>query len=81
MKKFITDILTGIDNQTIDIGRLLWALGVLVFLGISIGALVKGQPWEPEQYGIGLGAVLAGGGAGIGFKKGTEPTQKSPSAQ
>lgn len=73
MIKLIKDILTGVDNQTYDVGRLLWVLGVLVYLGLSITALVKGQPWEPQSFGIGLGAVLAGGGAALGFKKATEP--------
>lgn len=73
MIAIIQKLFSGKDNLTPDLGRVLWALGVLTFIGISIASIFKGQPWEPEQYGIGLGAVLAGGGAGIGFKKETEP--------
>lgn len=73
MKDFIQKLITGKDNSTPDIGRILWIIGVLAFIGLSIAALIKGQSWEPEAYGIGLGAVLAGGGAGIGLKKATEP--------
>jgi hypothetical protein len=76
MIKLLNDLLTGKDNQTHDIGRYLWAAGVLVYLGLSIFAIIKGQPWNPTEYGIGLGAVLAGGGAGIALKVKTEPNEK-----
>lgn len=71
---YIRHIFTGRDNLTPDIGRILWALGVLVFLAQAVGALwFQHQPWDPSAYGLGLGAVLAGGGAGIGLKARTEP--------
>lgn len=76
MNKVLKDILTGINGETYDLGRLLWAVGVLTYIGLAIYALIKGQLWQPESYGIGLGAVLAGGGAGIGLKKATEPDRK-----
>jgi len=64
---------TGKDNQTIDIGRILWALGCLSFLGCAGFALYKGQNWDAVAFGTGFAALLAGGGAAIGLKKGTEP--------
>ena len=73
MKKLLNDILTGLDGETYDIGKVLWVLGVLVYLFLSIAALFKGQLWSPGQYGLGLGAVLAGGGAAMKLKIGTEP--------
>jgi hypothetical protein len=64
---------TGKDNQTFDIGRILWALGCLSFLGCAFYALYRGQTWDAVAFGTGFGALLAGGGAAIGLKKATEP--------
>jgi hypothetical protein len=73
IKLFIKHIFTGKDNATFDVGRLLWALGVLVFLGISIYSVAKGNPFNAIDYGAGFGGLLAGGGAGLSLKAKTEP--------
>ncbi len=73
MKKIFKDWLTGIDGQTYDMARFLWALTVLVFLGCALYAIYKGQAWDAVQYGTGAGLVLAGGGVAIGMKAKTEP--------
>jgi hypothetical protein len=64
---------TGKDNETIDLGRCLWAITCLFFCGASIYAIMQGQPFEPVNWGTGAAAVLGGGGAAIGFKAKTEP--------
>lgn len=63
--KVFNDILTELDGETYDVTKLLWVAGVMVYLVLSIISVFKGQPWDPQQYGIGLGVVLAGGGAAI----------------
>lgn len=73
MKKILKDWLTGVDGQTYDIGRTLWMLSVLVFLGCAVYAIYKGQAWNAVEYGTGAGLVLAGGGVAIGLKAKTEP--------
>ena len=74
MKTLITHLFTGADNATFDIGRILWAISVVVFLALAVYAVIwKGQPWAPQDYGTGLGLVLAAGGAAIGFKSSAEP--------
>lgn len=72
MNKFIKDCFTTHDGQSWDIGRVLWAVSVLTFLGCAIYALYKGQAWDAVGFGTGAGLVLAAGGAALGFKKGTE---------
>ena len=72
--KFIQDCFTTSDGLSWDIGRVLWALSVLTFLGCAIFSIAKGQLWNAVEFGTGAGLVLAGGGAALGFKKGTEPT-------
>lgn len=64
---------TGRDNETFDIGRLLWALSVLAYIGICIYAVYKGQQFAAAEFGGGLSAQLAGGGFGVAVKGKTEP--------
>jgi hypothetical protein len=72
--KFVNDLLTGIDNQTFDIARVLWAVTVVTFLVLSCWNVVETkQPFDYQQFGIGAGLVLAGGGAGVALKGRTEP--------
>lgn len=73
MKVVLKKLFTGKDNSTYDIGRVLWAVGVLVYLGLSIFAVIQGQQWHPMEFGSGLAGVLAGGGIGIAVKGNTEP--------
>lgn len=68
--KIVSDTLTGIDQQTFDPARVLWALGVLTFLGLSVYSAAK---FDPQAFGIGFGSVLAGGGLAVKLKADTEP--------
>lgn len=68
---------TGKDNQTIDLGRVLWAKAVVAFLGLAFYGVYKGNPVDYMAFGTGLAAVLAAGGAAIGFKAKTEPEDKN----
>ena len=46
--------------------RSIGLLGVLVFLALSVYAVVmKGQAWDPQAFGIGFGAAVAGMGVAI----------------
>ena len=74
MIKLLKNTFTGKDNETLDIGRILWAVSVVAFIGIGAGAVfVQNQVFDPAQWGLGAGAVLAGGGGAIGMKAKTEP--------
>lgn len=65
--------LAGKDNHTLDMGRILWFLGAIVFFALSGFAIFKGQAFDPVAWGTGFGAVLAGGGAALGMKARSEP--------
>ncbi|MCE9566381.1 MAG: amino acid ABC transporter substrate-binding protein [Planctomycetes bacterium] len=73
IKQFITDCITGIDGESADIGRVLWVLGALAFLGLSVYAVLKSGTFDGMGFGAGYGGVLGGGGAAIGMKAKTEP--------
>ena len=47
----------------------LCVLGVLTFLGLAVFAVVvKGQAFDPQSYGIGLGSAIGAAAAGMGLK-------------
>lgn len=72
-KKILFDCFTGRDNETFDIGRILWALSVIIFLALAVWDVPMTHDFNPLDFGGGLGAVLAAGGAAIGLKSKTEP--------
>ncbi len=49
-------------NGTLDDGKVSAILMVLVYLGCSVYAIYKGQLWNPQDFGIGAGALMAGVG-------------------
>lgn len=66
-------LLTQADNETWDVGRVQWAIGVAVYFLLSAFAYVyKGQPFDPMAWGTGFGAVMAGGGGMIWLKRSEE---------
>ncbi|MBU6246485.1 MAG: hypothetical protein KGN77_01915 [Xanthomonadaceae bacterium] len=74
MKKLLVDCLTGKDGTTFDMGRLLWAWGVISFTGLAGYSVVYlHAAFDAVGYGTGFAGVLAAGGAALGFKAKTEP--------
>jgi hypothetical protein len=72
--KILKDSFTVSNGQDFDLGRILWVQAALTFLGLAVYSVVfKGQTFDPSAYGTGLGLVMAGGGAALGFKSMTEP--------
>lgn len=72
MKAQVKDMLTGIDGETIDPARVLWVIGTLVFYAGAIQQMFL-LKFDMQTYGIGMAAVLAGGGAAIKIKESSEP--------
>jgi preprotein translocase subunit SecG len=74
MKEIIKQLLTGKDNQTHDFVRWLGVLAVLVALGLTVYVVVwRGQPFDLQQFGVGMGSVFAALGAALKLKETTEP--------
>ena len=74
MMKLLKDCFTTADGESFDIGRVLWAQGVMVFMGLAVYSVVgQGHSFDMQAFGIGLGATLAAGGAALGFKAKNEP--------
>ena len=73
--KFLKDILTGIDNETWDLGRILLAMGCLLMIAGGIDMMIDGQ-LDVVGFGAGFGGLLTGGGALLILKSSTEPNRK-----
>jgi hypothetical protein len=81
VKKHLMNLLTGKDNQTLDVGRVALAASVAVFLALAIySVVVLHDHWDPQAFGIGIASVLGGGGAGLALKAKTEPDPPAPAA-
>jgi hypothetical protein len=63
----------GKDNQTYDIGRVLWFMGGVTFLLLQIYSVSVSGVFDSSTFGTSLGAILVGGGAGVAVKYHTEP--------
>lgn len=74
VKKVIKDMATGLDGESYDIGRILMAIGFFSMVGFQGVSVFKTGTFDPQNFGIGLGGLLGGGCAGLGFKSRTEPT-------
>lgn len=75
INKFLKDLFTGKDNQTWDLGRILWFQGCIVYFGMTFYAIFKGQAIDPMNWATGFGALLAAGGAALMLKNASEPSQ------
>lgn len=73
MSKFLRDLFTGRDNKTWDLGRVMWALGVLAYFSQTLYSIYKDMPIDHMNWATGFGAIMAAGGAMLLMKKGDEP--------
>jgi hypothetical protein len=73
IKEHLLRLFTGKDNATLDLGRVLWAQGTLVFSGLAIYHVIHTHTFDYQAFGLGFGAVLGAGGVAIWAKKDTEP--------
>lgn len=74
MQKWLRMLLSGKDNMTPDIGRILLFIGALAmvfFTGYDM--VINKTPFNSADFGVSFAAMLAGGGAGIAVKRSTEP--------
>ena len=70
---FFKQIITGIDNSTVDVARVLWIVGVVAFLGLTGFQVYKTGAFDMVNYALAYSALLAGGAAGVKIKASTEP--------
>ena len=73
MKEYVRHWLTESDNTTHDLYRVLSLLAILTGLGLTIYSVVaKGQPFDIQTFGIGIGTLFTGCGAALIMKPETK---------
>jgi len=72
LSRIIKDCLTGPNGKDYDPARVYLAMAVNVFLAATLIAVFRSNPFDAQAFGIGFGALLAGGGLGISLKSHTE---------
>lgn len=79
MKIFLKHCLTGKDNQTFDVARVLLAVGSMAFVVYTGWTVFHTGVFDAQSYGTGFGLAMGGGGASIWAKAKTEPDPPSNS--
>lgn len=62
------NFLRSFDNAHLDLGRVLWAIGAVVYLGVTFFVAHKGQAIDWVAWATGFAIVHAAGAAGAGGK-------------
>jgi hypothetical protein len=71
--KVIKDILTGIDNETFDNGRVLCLLSYVIYFVLALASFYMLHPWGAVDFAAGVGAMGVGFGVNLKLKEGSEP--------
>lgn len=79
MGNLMKQIFTGKDNETLDIGRILWAQIAIGYMLLSGYNIFANNQFDAVAWGTGAAAILGSGGAALGLKSGTEPEKKHKS--
>lgn len=79
IRDFLQHLFTESDNITHDLYRYLSVLSIVTGLGLQTYAIGwKGQPFDMQTFGIGVGALFAGVGVALGLKRETESEKEPP---
>lgn len=76
MKAFFRLMLTGKDNETYEIARVLLFFGFIAFILFAAYDVWASHHFDPINYSAGLTGLLFGGSGGIAIKAHTEPAAK-----
>lgn len=70
---------TETDNRTHDVFKYLALMTVVIAHGLQVYVVVwKGQPFDMQQFGIGIGALFAGVGAALMMKPESKAAAGAP---
>ena len=72
MKQIIQQLLTGKDNQTYDLGRVSWLVGMLAVIGLAFYEVMHNTV-SLRELAESLGIVSAANGASVAMKQNAEP--------
>ena len=72
MKQIFQQLLTGKDNQTYDLGRVSWLVGMVAVIGLAAYEVMHSSV-SLRELAESLGIVSAASGASVAMKQGAEP--------
>ena len=74
--KFWQTLFTGRDNQSTDVGRVLFAAAIGSMIGLEVFVVVwRGTAFDVVQFGGAVASILLAGGASLAVKGHTEPSE------
>jgi len=72
MNTIIKQLLTGKDNETYDLGRVAWLIGLVAVIGVAAYEMIHGNV-SLRELAESIGIVSGASGVSIMAKKETEP--------
>ena len=70
---FLRDLFTAdADSKVYDLVRVGTGLSLVVGLSLTIYTVWRGDPFDLQQFGIGIGLILAGGGGAMAMRRDRE---------
>jgi hypothetical protein len=73
MRRFLRDILTSDkESRVYDLVRVVTAVAACIGLGLQIYVVVRGEPFDFQAFGMGLGLILAAGGGAMWARRDRE---------
>jgi hypothetical protein len=72
LNKFFTDLLTQNDGQTWCVARVGVFLGIIAFISLGFIHTIYNHTIDFSGFGMGLGALLGGGGVYVGSQAATD---------
>lgn len=81
MPSFWRTVFTGKDNQSGDVGRIIWvALSAALVSAEGWSVVHNHEPFNPIAFATACSAIMAAGATALGLKAKTEP-EAAPAAQ
>lgn len=71
---WLKNILTGIDNETYDNGRVLCFTSYIIYYMMALGNIFIDKPWSAMDFAGGVGTIAISFGINLHLKRHTEPT-------
>ena len=75
--EWLKHIITGADNETVDVARVLWIVGVVAFLCFTGFEVYKSGHFNMADYSLAYSGLLAAGAAGVKIKESAEPKTRT----
>ena len=78
LKQILRTALTGKDNASYDLFRLMAVAAMVVFFGLSVASFWTGKPWDGLAFATGFSALALAVAGALKVKETTEPDATAP---